>query len=403
MRLISLTVQHYKSLANVRLDDIQPVTVIVGPNAAGKSNVVDVLKFLRDMVTEETDHAVSRRGGITSIRQHSRTKPYQITIKLCLIDDSFGNEDAREISYEITISSLVAGNYKVEREAATWYEEAFDFDEDSNSVESVGINRHSMSRSSDGKTFIDAVETKVALPTDQIVLGQRLSRFGDEVAAPISYFVRSLRFTTIFPNTLRDPRKPDADNNLKESGENWASILKALKRSPKGRHELERITEMMQVVMPTLNDISVKSVGGYLVPQFGVTEAGSKKGAAYDLDSSQVSDGTLRVLGILLALYQNPHPKFVAIEEPEQTVHPALLSMLAEAFHEVAERTQVFITSHSPHLIEYFKPEEIRVVAQENGETRVTKIKSTQLEAIKERLISIQELMLAEGLQVEEA
>ncbi|HEX5337064.1 MAG TPA: ATP-binding protein, partial [Gallionella sp.] len=189
----------------------------------------------------------------------------------------------------------------------------------------------------------------------------------------------------------------------KESGENWASILKALKRTSKGRQELERIKEMMQVVMPAMQDIHVKGVGGYLVPQIRIAEAGGKSEAGYDLDPSQLSDGTLRVLGILLALYQNPAPQFVAIEEPEQTVHPGLLAMLAEAFHEVAERTQLLITSHSPHLIEYFKPEEIRVVAQDDGETRVTKIKSAQLEAIKERLISMQELMLAEGLQAEEA
>lgn len=403
MRLISLTVQHYKSLANVKIDDIQPVTVLVGPNAAGKSNMVDVLKFLRDMVSEGLDHAISMRGGITTIRQHSRSRPFHISIKLCLSDNEFDDGETRDASYEITISSLVAGNYKVEREAAFWYEDEYDFDEETHRLNLVGIARHSIQRTSKGELSVNNEDINLALPPDQIALGLRLFQHRSGIASKIADFVRSLRFSTIFPNTLRDPRKPDADKNLKESGENWASILKALKRTPKGRHELDRIKEMMQIVMPTMKDISVKGVGGYLVPQIRVTESGGKKDALYDLDPSQLSDGTLRVLGILLALYQHPHPQFVALEEPEQTVHPGLLAMLAEAFHEVSERTQLLITSHSPHLIEYFKPEEIRVVAQEDGETRITKIKSAQLEAIKERLISIQELMLAEGLQVEEA
>jgi predicted ATPase len=403
MRLTSLTVQHYKSLSNVGMDNIQPVTVLVGTNAAGKSNVVDVLKFLRDMVSESLEHAISRRNGITAIRQHSRTRPYQISIKLCLLDDEFEDGEARESSYEITISSLVAGNYKVEREAAFWYEDEHDFDEETQDINFIGVAQHSMQRSSDGIVLRNGKETKLVLPPDQVALGLTLFRHSDGIAAKISNFVRSLRFTTIFPNTLREPKKPDADAALKETGENWASILKALKRTPKGRHELERIKEMMQVVMPNLRDVSVTTVGGYLVPQFRVAETSGKKEVTYDLDPSQLSDGTLRVLGILLALYQLPHPSFVAIEEPEQTVHPGLLAMLAEAFHEVSERTQLFVTSHSPHLIEYFAPEEIRVVAMEDGETRVTGIKSAQLEAIKEKLISIQELMLAEGLQVEEA
>lgn len=403
MRLISLTVQHYKSLSSVKMDDIQPVTVLVGTNAAGKSNVVDVLKFLRDMVSESLEHAVSRRNGITAIRQHSRTRPYQISIKLCLLDEEFEDEQARQSSYEITISSLVAGNYKVERETAFWHEEDYEFDDETNGWNHIGIVQHSMQRFSNGKVFRDGEETKISLPHDQVALGLTLFRHSEGIAGKISNFVRSLRFTTIFPNTLREPKKPDADAALKETGENWASILKALKRTPKGRQELERIKEMMQVVMPNLRDIFVATVGGYLVPQFRVAETAGRKEVTYNLDPSQLSDGTLRVLGILLALYQLPHPSFVAIEEPEQTVHPGLLAMLAEAFHEVSERTQLFVTSHSPHLIEYFSPEEIRVVAMEDGETRVTGIKSAQLEAIKEKLISIQELMLAEGLQVEDA
>ncbi len=403
MRLTSLAVQHYKSLANVHLENIQPVTVLVGPNAAGKSNVVDVLKFLRDMVMEGLDHAISKRSGITAIRQHSRTKPYQISFKLCFLDDSFDDGKSRSVSYEITISSLIAGNYKIERETANWYEHEYEFDEDNGTSMLVGIGRRIMHRSADGALTFGGKKLKTVLPSDQAALGLRLLTHSEGIAYPIANFVRSFRFSTIFPNTLREPKKPDADSVLKESGENWASILKALKRTPRGRQALEHIKEMMRVVMPAMVDIHVKAVGGYLVPQFRIAEAGGKQDAAYDLDPSQLSDGTLRVLCILLALYQNPAPKFVAIEEPEQTVHPGLLAMLAEAFHEVSERTQLFVTSHSPHLIEFFDPEEIRVAVQENGETRVTPIKSAQLQAIKEQLISMQELMLAEGLQAEEA
>lgn len=403
MRLTSLSVQHYKSLANVQLENIQPVTVLVGPNAAGKSNVVDVLKFLRDMVVEGLDHAISKRGGITTIRQHSRTKPYQISIKLCFLDTDFDDNTPRTVSYEITISSLVAGNYRVEREAAIWFEQEYSFDEESNDLNMVAINRHTLQRLADGSLSINGKKTRNILSADQVALGLRRFQHFDAIASPIVNFVQAFRFSTIFPNTLRDPKKPDSDAALKESGENWASILKALKRTPRGRQELERVKEMMQVVMPAMQDIHVKAVGGYLVPQIRVAEAGTKTSAGYDLDPSQLSDGTLRVLGILLALYQNPAPKFVAIEEPEQTVHPGLLPMLAEAFHEVSERTQLFVTSHSPHLIEFFSPDEIRVAVQEDGETRVTPIKSAQLQAIKERLISMQELMLAEGLQAEEA
>jgi len=402
MRLTSLTVQHYKSLSNVQLEDIQPVTVLVGPNATGKSNVIDVLKFLRDMVSEGLEQAISKRGGITTIRQHSRTKSYQISFKLGFSDVDFVDNKPRTASYEITISSLVAGNYKIEREAAKWYKHEYEYDEQDGTSMLTGIEQHTMQRIANGEVTIDDEKLKQTLSSDQIVLGLPMLTQINGVAYPIADFVSSFRFSTIFPNTLREPKKPDADAALKETGENWASILKSLKRTPHGRKTLEHINDMMCVVMPAIQDIHVKAVGGYLVPQFRVIEAGGKPGDVYDLDPSQLSDGTLRVLCILLALYQNPAPQFVAIEEPEQTVHPGLLAMLAEAFHEVSGRTQLFVTSHSPHLIEFFAPEEIRVAAQKEGETRVTPIKSSQLQAIQEQLISMQELMMSEGLQPEE-
>lgn len=60
----SVRIRNYKSLANVELTNLTPVTILVGTNAVGKSNLVDALRFLRDMVVDGLDHAVSKRGGM---------------------------------------------------------------------------------------------------------------------------------------------------------------------------------------------------------------------------------------------------------------------------------------------------------------------------------------------------
>lgn len=385
MRLQSINIQHYKSLANVELSNMDRLTVLVGSNAVGKSNTVDAIKFLRDMVTEGLEHAMSTRGGITLVRQHSRTKPYKISIQVEMVDDDFRDGVVRNASYEIVISSLVAGNYKIEKESASW------FDVFPNKPEPV---RQTMARDSTGLVTLNRREAFRSLAPDQIALGLR--SLEQRIGVPVARFLAGFRFSAIFPNTLRDPAKPDTDRILKESGENWASILKSLKRTLRGRESLEHILEMMRVIMPSLEDVTVKTVGSYLVPQFRLR--GNDRGGTHDFDPAQLSDGTLRIFGILLALYQSPPPPFMALEEPEQTVHPGVLAMVAEAFREVSERTQLFITSHSPHLIDYFKPEDIRVATMEEGETLVSPIRSSQVEAVKERLISLEELMTAEGL-----
>ena len=398
MFLKSIRIQHYKSLADVSIVNLQPITLLVGSNAVGKSNVIDALKFLRDIAANGLDHAMSDRGGIEIIRQYSKTSPFKITMSVDF-EQSFGDDDIRSGSSDITIVSQ-KGNYRVEHEAARWWLEIATFEEVGDEEEGVAgsdITEQKFTRDVTGKVkFNKSVEDNYRVAEDMAALGIRWPNAPYEL---IRYF-SSFSFSTIYPNTLRTPSRPDTERMLKESGQNWASVLKALRKTQRGRQALERVMEMMQVVMPTLQEVNVKSAGGFLVPQFRVKD--DERSNAHDFDPVQLSDGTLRILGILLALYQTPPPPFLALEEPEQTVNPAILATLSEAFREVSEHTQLFITSHSPHLVDYFDPDEIRVVSMKQGKTQVSSIHPAQKEAVKENLITIEELMIAEGLLPED-
>ena len=217
---------------------------------------------------------------------------------------------------------------------------------------------------------------------------------------PIERFVRDWRYSVLYPNLLREPASPDRDKVLAEDGKNWASVIKALRRTARGKAALDRVHEAMRSVVPTFEDVTVSTVGSYLVPRFRFS-LGKDDTVAFD--PVQLSDGTLRIFGILLALYQVPAPRLLVIEEPEQSVQPGVLGVLADAFRECAEITQIIVTTHSPHFIDHFQPEQVRVVAVENGATRVSAVKRTQIEAVKKRLMSMQDFMLAEGLLPEDA
>lgn len=408
MRLVDLRISHYKSLSDITLTDIQPVTVLVGCNGVGKSNVADALRFLRDAISQGLDHAVSTRGGIGLIRQYSPTKPFQISF-----DFGFANKNdpSNVARYQLTLTSLREGNFRVERERCEWVGPT-DFIFDSTNEEMLECDFESMlaERNSEGRISLRVAGKKVALdnerptPHDTLALGNRLTwlemasvNFGSNA---LRDFILNFRFSAIYPNTLRQPAPPDTDPILKENGANWASILRNLKKTSRGKQAWEQVREMMQVVMPQLEDITPKAVGGFIMPRFKVRET---SGEVHLFDPSQISDGTLRILGILLALYQTPHPSLMVIEEPEQTVNPALLALLADAFREVSERTQLLITSHSPHLIDCFEPENIQVVTMKNGETRLSPIRASQREAVKEHLLSLEQIMSSEGLLPEDA
>ena len=121
MYLKSAHIRHYKSLDNVSIEFSNPITVLVGPNAVGKSNVVDCLRFVRDAVVADLEHAVSSRGGIGRVRQYSKTKPFKVTVKLDLVQE-FDDASQRAALYEFAIESQTGSNYTVDSERAVYFE-----------------------------------------------------------------------------------------------------------------------------------------------------------------------------------------------------------------------------------------------------------------------------------------
>lgn len=392
MSITSVHIQHYKSLNDVKLDALSPVTLLVGPNAVGKSNVVDALRFLRDAVVDGLDHAISSRGGIEVIRQYSPSRPFHI--RICVeFDQILKDNQCNRSYYDLKIASLSSGNYRVEREEAEWW--AFG---ETDIFEDGPLVRQRMFRDADAH-ISDSTKTQPrSWRKDELAL--RSPPFFHP-HNPVTDLLSGLRFSALYPNTLRNPSRPDTDKRLRESGENWASVLKSLRQSVKGREAFQGIMHLMRRVMPNLQDVKVTGVGGYLVPRFIVKD--TPRGKEHSFDPVQLSDGTLRIFGILLGLYQLPPPTLFAIEEPEQTINPGVVALLADAFKEVSETTQLFITTHSPQMVDLFEPEQIRVVTLAAGHTVVSPIRASQIESVKEHLVTLQELMAYDNLQPQEA
>lgn len=390
MYLRSAHIRHYKSLEDVTVEFSTPITVIVGPNGAGKSNLADCLKFVRDAVVDGVEHAVTQRDGIGRIRQYSRSKPFKIGFQLRFLDD-WDLPDREPSSYGFEIKPLKGGNYAIESEGAS-YSDPEDTD-----------HRISIATNSEGE--LSAVATDSSGHREHIFSGGLLSN-GDELnirlfsalvgkAVPFIPAIAAWRFSAPHPNVLKKLSGVDRDRSLADDGANWASVLMSLPKASEGRAALERINDAMRAVAPSYQEVTVSAVGSYLVPQFRF-EAG---GQTVTFDPPQLSDGTLRVFGILLALYQQPPASLLVIEEPEQSVHPGALAVLVESMREVSEVTQIIVTTHSPQLVDLFKPEEIRVATMQDGCTHITPIAKNQIKAVKQRLMSLSEFMQAEGLQ----
>ena len=200
---------------------------------------------------------------------------------------------------------------------------------------------------------------------------------------------------TIFPNTLRDPQHQSNELYLESHGKNLTSILKQMRRK-KRAEAVSEIINSLKLIVPGLDNINVQSVAGYLAPQFRIGKQNGHK--AHTFNVSQMSDGTLRILGLLVALYQEPKPYTIALEEPELTVHPGAFQLIADSIKEVSRNSQILVTTHSPEFLDQFQPEQIIAVELEKGITKAGELHASQLNAVKDRLFTLGELMSIEGI-----
>lgn len=392
------TITHYKSVSEATLE-FGPLNVIVGTNGVGKSNIVDALYFLHDAIMEDLDTAITRRHGITSIRQYSKYRPFHIGI-----DIEVQNKQG-EGRYRVILGST-RGSYKVIDELGEWFGSSPIFFGEGEVANGDRPMHSRFTRGEDG--HIDFT-TEHNIPKSE--LSPRITVPSSELAATtiagpsfsiMSYLLQPLTqaitsFTTysIYPNTLREPRVVSRQEQLSADGSNLASILKQINRDQDSK---DSMISALKIVLPELSDIQVRSAGGYYVP---VVKVGTE-GDGHFFNMSQISDGTLRVLGLLTSFYQPHAPNIIALEEPEQMINPGLLPVIVDAASEFLSsprhsHRQVFITTHSPSLLDLVEPESIIWTKLSHGVTTCGPITPRQLRLVKENLFTPSEIMLSEG------
>jgi predicted ATPase len=395
--ITAASISHYKSISDAHLK-FRPVNIIVGPNGSGKSNIIDAIYFLHDCVVDGIDTATTKRHGIDSLRQWSRTRPYNIVLDIKL------ESHVGAGGYRVVISSA-KGNYRIIEESGYW-NGAHPRERHRADAEK---KHSSFSRSENGiikifSPFEDLHRGRIQkVDHEDLFLTSLLGRFalGElQIFRPIADELGAFSKYNIYPNTLRNPQLASREATLAEDGGNLSSVLKRINSNRRYVEIKDDIITALRVLMPSLLDFQVRSAAGYYVPVLRVKEPNDD---VHDFNLSQISDGTLRTLGLLTALYQPSAPTKIGVEEPEQMIHPGALAVIHEAVTAFTregrrEQRQVFITTHSPTLLDLFEPEDIIWARFKNGVTECGPVRSRQLDIIKKQLFSAGELLIAEGL-----
>lgn len=203
-------------------------------------------------------------------------------------------------------------------------------------------------------------------------------------------------FYNLNPDRIRDLQPPDPGELLARDGSNIASVIGALAR--RDSEAKQRIEEYLSKVAPGVHSVDVKVIGPKETLEFRQDVTGAN--APWRFLAANMSDGTLRALGVLVALFQSRNgtsaqAPLVGIEEPEVALHPAAAGILLDGLLEASRRTQVIITSHSPDLLddEKIDTDSIFAVDSMGGATRIAPLDEAGRSALRDRLYTAGELL----------
>jgi predicted ATPase len=387
--ITQVSIRNYKSLANVEVE-LDPLTVLVGPNGSGKSNFVDALRFVSEAVSNNLEKAVIRRDGIDTIKcatneEQTDEISFDITLQFGEDPGKFCFDIVAEKNWELRVTSEQA---LIAEEGYTIKEGNIKFSDNETDVTARLLQLlYAYYKNSEDARLQLSDRNSLFLP-----LGSLFASI-----EKIQHYLRDVGYYSIFPNrSLRQPQKPQSRDKLTSNGNNLNSVLQRLKED--AEEQFERLRATLGKMVPGVTDIIVEEVGGYLAVKL-IYQYGDRTQGFY---LGQESDGTLRLLGILTALYQQPAPSLITIEEPELAVHPGALQTLYEVIKEASERSQIIITTHSPDLIALCDPDDLRIVEKdESGATRIARLEKRQIEIIQEKLFKSSDLLRIEGLRPE--
>lgn len=331
LKLRSAKIKNFKSLGDVDLT-FRNLTILVGANSSGKSNSLEALRFLRNLlVAESTPPRVMQK----LLRFSTDNIDYNIAVE----DD----ENQAEYSIKITQNktNIIIGreNLKV------------------NGTEVINIT-NGKGEVSDENGKNHQIYQSDPNSLERLAL-RSAGNFGNKpFTKKLASYIRKWKFYDIDPDRVRNSdllemlkgiskRSQSEIPSLDTKASKVHEVLKYLAINERGKFD-----EISQELQDCLN-ISLSLVGDG-EPVVKVLEEGSK-----EIPLSSMSDGTLRLIAYCILLYQSNIPTLIGIEEPERNLHPGILKDVASIIKRLSKRTQVVFTTHSSQLLDCFKPEEI--------------------------------------------
>ncbi len=389
-------IRNYKSIKSCDVE-LKPFTILVGRNGSGKSNFLDAIRFVAEGTRPHGSLPQGYVPGSVPIRIYPWTGlntwvldtepppapvPFQIALDLDL--------PCGDATYEVAVRPRdhIRTFFRQETIGAVVERERLEVRGSDGSPAHYEV--------AEGRLIAASADVPKPEGDDRLLL----ARLGESPAFAIIHDALSaMNFHDLRPDVMRHERG-GSGGLLARDGNNLTSVLRDFHSSGDG--VLDRITEWMGVIVPGVAKLTTS--GSFPMAHLIVEQRLGAYGDMRRLSVHGLSDGTLRALGILVAINQlapDGRPiRLVGIEEPETALHPAAAGALMDAFRDAACHTQVLVTTHGADLLDRFDPEEDHILAVElrDGRTEIGPVNPASRDAIREHLFSAGELLRMDQL-----
>ncbi|MFB2894293.1 AAA family ATPase [Aerosakkonemataceae cyanobacterium BLCC-F50] len=357
-RIEKISVKNYRVLQDITLKDIKPFSVFLGPNGSGKTTFFDVIGFLSDCLTTNVRKALEKRGRFPEVISRD-CKSQEIEIAIQYRE----NSKSPLITYTVAIG-LQNSSPIVSRESLRWkrgpHGKPFDFlkfeygQGEVISGENPEINDNRIYYRMDDPSSL-AIKTIGQLSDNPRV-------------ASLRRFIEGWFLSYFIPAQARQLATVGAMEHLSREGDNIANVVQFL--ADEHPRVLDKILKQLTHRVPQLERVESEStIDGRLALLF--------KDAPFSRPflARFASDGTLKLLAYLILLNDPNPPQLLCIEEPENGLHHRLLEPLSEELIAYSQRAQVFVSTHSPFLVNTIKDAKNLWIFQrdKNGYSTVTR------------------------------
>lgn len=385
-----IKIRDFKSIRELDLE-LDPVTVLIGRSGTGKSNIVQAIRFLRNLLLNFNGAINYEFGWERIVPVGERWPKTSIEVLFSIPGDQV------EYNYRIGFRNQVRQPFPGPIQLAE---------------ESLKLGKETLfSRdfSDAGKWEWKTVPKVSPVPppnSGELMLGQFPSLQQIVFAnAALSTGIGYYHFPASTLSLVGAPQYHGQEilqhlPGLSDNASNFLNVMRGITQDFHRPNIRKNLLASLHAVNSSIESVELNSL---INPQRAII--GHKAGdRVFALSLDQESDGLRRFYAHLLALYQTPSKLTLVFEEPENAIFPGALSLLADEFKAAPRenRGQVIITTHSPTFLDSFDVENVRAVDMHDGSTLVARVAKDQRDAVKDHLLTTGELLTVDRARLDE-